>query len=109
MINTCGCMYYLPFVADIFYSKLQKYLLSEEQLVDNGYPRLTNDKGVVLIKRENTVEPVPVESMGSNGQPYVHVHEGCMMGSGAREWGWGMRPGSGAGEWGWGMGLGRSL
>ena len=46
---------------------MQKYLLSEEQLVENGYPRPTSEMGVVSIKREKIVEPVPVDSLGSNG------------------------------------------
>ncbi len=54
-------------VAQVFYSKLQKYLLSEEQLVDNGYPRPTQEVGVASIKRDKIIEPVPVDTLGSNG------------------------------------------
>lgn len=56
------------FIAKVFYSKLQKYLLSEEQLVDNGYPRPTSETNVVSIKRDTIIEPVPMDSLGSNGQ-----------------------------------------
>ncbi len=41
--------------------------MTEEQLINNGYPRPGAEMGVALIKREKLVEPVPVESLGSNG------------------------------------------
>ena len=47
--------------------------MTEEQLVDNGYPQAGTELGAALIKREKLIEPVLVESLGSNGMSIHHI------------------------------------
>ena len=35
--------------------------------MDNGYPRPTQEVGVASIKRDKIIEPIPVDTLGSNG------------------------------------------
>ena len=60
------------------------YLLSEEQLTDNGYPRPTQEVGVVSINRGDARPPV-IERVGENakrhlcsrcGKPFVIYNDG---------------------------------
>ena len=48
------------------------YLLTEDQLTDNGYPRPTSLRGVASIKREGLTTP-KVEPVGPNAMK----HECC--------------------------------
>ena len=46
------------------------YLLSEDQLVDNGYPRPTEEVGVASIDRGDTKPPV-IEPVGESAKRHL--------------------------------------
>lgn len=50
----------------IFYDYMKTYLLNEEQLVANGYPRATAQEGTASIRREIDAAPV-IQPVGPNG------------------------------------------
>lgn len=48
-------------LAPIFYSLMKSYLLTKEQLIENGYPQPTSKDGVASIKWDKdtpTIQPV---------------------------------------------------
>lgn len=49
------------------------YLMTEDQLVDNGYPRPTSKWGVASIKKREGEVPTKVEAIGPNAMR----HECC--------------------------------
>ena len=53
--------------APVFYSLMKSYLMTQEQLLDNGYPLPTEKLGVAAINwgGEN---PTTIQPVGSNGQ-----------------------------------------
>lgn len=53
--------------AEVFYKYMNKYVLSKDQLVDNGYPRPTAQVGVASINRGGATPPV-IERVGENAQ-----------------------------------------
>ena len=55
--------HFISLPAGLFYSKMQRYLLTPEQLVDNGYPQATGRVGVASInwgRDAPTIQPVGV-------------------------------------------------
>ena len=51
---------------------MHSYLLTEEQLVENGYPRPTGDPGVASIVRKPD-DVSDIKPVGPNGTVYVFV------------------------------------
>lgn len=66
-VNYLNKLFATFFSAIIFYDQLLSYLLSEEQLTTNGYPRPSDHVGVALINVERQLEPLP-EPLPGNGQ-----------------------------------------
>lgn len=52
----------------VFREQLNHYLLTEEQLCQNGYPRPTKNLGIASINRENDrMVPAEIVPIGPNG------------------------------------------
>ena len=51
----------------IFHHHLMSYVMSEEQLVANGYPRPTDELGMASINRDSQASPL-IQPVGSNGE-----------------------------------------
>ena len=51
---------------EIFIQYMHSYLLTEEQLVENGYPRPTGDPGVASIVRKPD-DVSDIKAVGPNG------------------------------------------
>ena len=57
----------LSIAAPLFYSQMSTHILTEEQLVENSYPRPTAEEGVAVIHwREGDVPP-EIQPVGPNG------------------------------------------
>ena len=59
------CLSLSNLVATVFVERLKAYLLTEDQLVENGYPRPMEEVGVASINRGGGTPPI-IESVGSN-------------------------------------------
>ena len=55
------------FTGPIFYDYMKTYLLTEEQLVTNGYPRPTAQEGTVSIVRRELDSATTIQPVGPNG------------------------------------------
>jgi len=63
--NTANCIYFTT--DEIFIQYMHSYLLTEEQLVENGYPRPTSDIGVASIVRKPDDNSSDIKPVGPNG------------------------------------------
>lgn len=57
----------------VFYHHMKPYIMSEEQLVANGYPRLTDEVGVVSINRDGRTVPA-IQPVGASGKHGSHLN-----------------------------------
>ena len=61
-----------PLTSELFYAKMWSYVLSDDQLHENGYPRPTAKPGVAAINRERMTIP-EIKQVGPNAMQ----HECC--------------------------------
>jgi len=67
-------------VDEIFVQYMHSYLLTEEQLVQNGYPRPTSDPGVASIVRKPDDNSSDIKPVGPNGMySTVCVHSNVFL------------------------------
>lgn len=66
------CSYWLP-PAPVFYEMMKSYLLTGQQLVENGYPRPMGTVGVASINWGRDPPP-DIQPVGTNGITGQHVH-----------------------------------
>ena len=72
------------YVAPLFYNHMKSYLLTEDQLRDNGYPRSTSRQGEASIQRElaqsDQIHPVGPNAMQHRcsrcGKPFIIYNSG---------------------------------
>ena len=68
--------------AEIFYASMQNYVLSEEQLRENGYPLpVPSSPGEATIERSDRYRSPKIEPVGPNGTlqdlNFVSIYQEC--------------------------------
>ncbi len=66
-------LFFLVYIGELFYAQMWKYVLTEDQLYQCGYPRSTDKAGVAAINRETGHAVAKIESVGPNAMK----HECC--------------------------------
>ena len=69
---------YVVIIDKIFIQHMNSYLLTEIQLVENGYPRPSGEPGIASIVRKpddvNDIKPVGPNGMHTHTHTYTHTH-----------------------------------
>ena len=63
-------MYTHVHTAPLFYSHMQNYVLTEEQLRENGYPRPTGQAGQATIHRDSQQAVGEIRAVGPNAMEH---------------------------------------